>query len=391
MADAEAARLVGAPTSAAALMRLDICGDALDKTIWPEIWKQSATVAFPPSGVFQRIHNSFGELLSDPSTHVQRVLLETTTNADTHPCLSDRLRAIGQFPVDSSKVQLPRTTSSAAEAWLGAALPRIRDDVGKLWQKRAHENWALHHSKANALNDRLQNIDQATASRANDASALWDKACVVVQLQGEDAAAPLFKQVLELDPAHALANLSLGQILLKKCDAEGECYIERAIAADEELLPDASDRLHRYYQQTGQADKIRALYARLDQFEKVMTESRKERSTVTAKDTFLEHGLSESQLRAVCDVLAGDTDIVEAHLALKQMKHLVHQRLYVLAIRVRPSWHRLPNEERQHAAVARISKKIQVPGRILIIPPNGPFGALARKIRKLANFRIFVR
>ncbi|MDB6058571.1 MAG: htpX 1 [Verrucomicrobiales bacterium] len=391
LADAEAARVVGPPTSAAALMRLDVCADALDNTIWPEIWKQTATVPVPPEGVFQRIRNSFAQLLSDPSAHVQRVLLETTTNADTHPCLSDRLRAISQLPADSSKVDLPSTISSAAEDLLGPALSRIRDDVEKQWQKDAHENWTQRHSKANALSDRLQTIDHATASRANDTGALWDKACVVAQLQGEEAAMPLLKQVLELDPAHALANFSLGRVLLKKSDSQGECYLERAIAADQELLPDAGDRLHQFYRQTGQAEKIRALYARLDQFEKVMAESRTERSNVTAKDTFVAHGLSESQIRAVCNVLSSEADIVEAHLAQKQMKHLIHQRLYVLAVRVRTSWHRLPNEERQQACVARISKIIEVPGRILIIPSSGPFGALARKIRKVTEARIFVR
>jgi hypothetical protein len=152
-----------------------------------------------------------------------------------------------------------------------------------------------------------------------------------------------------------------------------------------------ANHLHQFYRQTGQAEKIRELYARLDRFEKTMTESRAERSNVTAKDTFLPHDLSVEQLNAVRDIIATETDILHVDLAQKELKYLINQRLYVLSIHVRLSWNFLTNEERQHDVIARITKRVQVPGRILIIAPNGSFRALGRKIRAVPGAAIFKR
>jgi hypothetical protein len=393
-ADATAARLAGTAVTATALVRVALAGRLLQEKFWPDLWHLAAREASPPPDALDRANHFLASGALDFTQTLEQAFLSTTTNADTHPCLSDRLRSIGVQPDASQEFSVRAAVppkNSAAAFLLGASLAAVREGTQVFWRKRAEERWRAFHSKAGALQDRLGGIEEVTSKKAADADALWDKAQVVGQLEGDQAATALLQQILAVNPRHVPANFALGRILLQSGDAKGESLLETAMTEDEQLLPKAVPFLHSYFQRRGNADRIRQLYARLDRFEKSVQASHAERQNVSAADEFLPHELEPEQLAALCSLLQSCDDIDSVMLGRKRLTHFVKQRLFVLCVRVRTGWHRIPNAKLEQAIIAKLFKAVHLPGRVLIFAPGGSYRGIARKLAKIPNATIHQR
>lgn len=392
-ADAVAARLAGAENIASSLLQLDLHGRLLGEKFWPELWRAANRSAELPRDVFLRL----GEALRAPPPAEARTWLEqalrwTTSYDDTHPCLAERLRAVARFPSEIERGDfppwIPARRPSAAETLLGPALEKLRAAVEEAWRKESAENWRARHGLAAALHDRLARIEVAVPA-GTDADGLWDKAGVLMKLEGDAAAAPLLRQVLALRPGHTGAHFCLGRHLLAENDAAGEAHLEAAMEADEDAVPGACELLLVRFRGLGQTDRIRATQARLDHHEAAVAASQTERLNVTAADPFIPHTLTPAELGTLRAILAGDPEIAAADLVQKPMRHFPQQRLFVLCLRLRRAWYQLPDRAREQAAVARLLPRIRLPGRKLILAPHGGFRALAARLARLPGARIF--
>ena len=394
-ADAVAARLAGAENIASSLLRSDVHGRLLDEKFWPDLWLEANRTDRMPSDVFTRLRDTLrAPPRAEAAVWLEQAFRWTTSTADTHPCLSERLRAIARLPAGITHGEFPAwppaLTPSAAETLLGPALEKVRADVEARWQKDCAENWQARHARAAALHDRLARIDTALPAGA-DADGLWDKAGVMMKLEGDAAAAPLLRQLLALRPEHAGANFCLGRHLLAENDPAGEAHLERAMETDEDAVPGACELLLIHFRRGGREDRIRATQARLDHHHAALAASHTERLNVTASDTFIPHTLTAEELGALRAVLAGDPDIAAADLVQKQMRHFPKQRLFVLCLRLRRAWYQLPDRDREQATVARLLPKIRLPGRKLVFAPHGGFRAPATRLARIPAARIFRR
>jgi hypothetical protein len=53
--------------------------------------------------------------------------------------------------------------------------------------------------------------------------------------------------------------------------------------------------------------------------------------------------------------------------------------LFILAIRLRRSWHQLGRNDAEHQAARRLSDRLRLPGKLLVIPWTGRQSALAKQ------------
>ena len=395
-ADAVAARLAGAEHLASALTRGALQDRVLDQKFWPDLWQLANTEAAPPPGVFTRLRDSLRQEppLPDRVKWTTEAFRRATTNADTHPCLTDRLRALQHLPPGQPGDSPPSARASepsAAETFFGPALSEIRVRVEELWRKHVLKNWEARHAKAAALSHRLASLEQAVGGKAADADSLWDKACVLLDLKGKEEAEPLIRQVLALRPDHVAANFHLGRILLEEGRDEGEELLERVMAEDEELVPQACALLHHHHRRGGRPGRLRELDARMDAYEKNLAASRAERREVTASDPLIPHGLSEPELDVLRKTLGAEPELSHAELARKDLRHFPKQKLFLLCVHRRHPWHRLPDSDADQILVNRISQKMQLPGRVLVFSRSGGFSGLARKLSRLPNAEVFRR
>jgi hypothetical protein len=384
-ADRIASQIAGVEPSASALRRIRVFARMAEEKFWPSTWQRANAESSPPADVFARFSDSLNTLTEDEwNRWLQEGLRTVTTNADTHPCLRERLQAIGAQGEGSPE----RRGGNAARTLLGDSLENLRAEVQAHWAKSAEKVWRERHARSTALHHRLSAIDAVVPETKADVDALWDRARVMIDLQGDAAAEPLFRQVLALRADHAPANFCLGRRLLENGDAAGEALLEKAVEADPELLPQASQHLYIYFRANGQMDRIRELDTRMDRHEKAVQESHRERSSVSAADTMVQHDLTEAELAALRDVLSRQPGVVLAHLARKQLTHFPKQRLFLLCVETRRAWHRLPNRSADEAAARALARSVQLPGRFLVFAAHGGFRAVAKKVRQVPGSQV---
>lgn len=390
-ADALAASITSGPALRSALILLNRQGRYLEKKFWPDLWILTATLSEPPDGVFPRMRDSILALRG--GAEAERLdadsFRELTTNSDTHPCLKERLDALNALDPRSRLAgsDSPRNGPSGAVALLGSALEAVRKDIEALWNKNARANWKERHAKAALLQHHLSAL--AAAPSNTDVDALWDKATLKLQIEGPVACEPLVREMLSVQPRHARANLLLGRLLLDRGDVEGVDWIEKSMAEDEELVPSGCEALLHHFRSTGQGERLRATEARLDFHEAAVRASHLERGSVSGADDFVAHGLTEEELTALLKMLSAIPELAHARLGRKSLRHFPDQKLFVLSVTARKRWYQLVNTEGEKALVRRLSKELQLPGRLLVFSPRGGFRPIARKLETLPTSEIY--
>jgi Zn-dependent protease with chaperone function len=405
-ADRMAAERVGYEPAAEALFRIVCLGNRLDDRFWTDLTQLAKINDNVPDDLTDRMQ-SFLETVpeaADATRWLEQSAKTLTGNVDTHPSLSDRLQALGsnvnQF-VNAPFPQIP--SSSAADVFLDQAIPMIARDVNLLWQKDNALRWHNVFHQARRAEKHLESVVKTTVQVATvdqmeapvvsskvDLDQMWKQAVALSSLHGTTAAESLLRELLTHQPFHSLANVTLGRDLLERGYVEGEQFLRRILEDDgNELTPAACDGLINYFQQRGLADRVHEIRSLLSRFETSQAAAVKERSSVSAKDRFVTHGLSDLELKAALDHLAKDSELVFAWLVRKEMKHFANQRLYVLVVQSRRSgWLGGSDPSRDMALVSRSITQIKLPGRVLIICPQGGFRSLARKIIAHADARI---
>ncbi len=390
-ADAVAGRTAGAAHVASSLARIALQSRHLSETLWPEVWKRVKDEARPPEGTLAHIRArlAVGPTADERARWIAEEARVTTTNADTHPCLTDRLRSVGATATAAAIVPACPPDGSAAKRLLGAALEPLRVAAEEQWRKEADENWRQQHARATALNDRLAAIEGVQSAASMDVDRVWDRARVLMELEGDDSAVPLLREVLTLLPNHPAANFHIGRVLLGKGDATGEPYLHRSMEHEIDSVPHACQLLREHYHRLGQPEKMRELDARMDQHDQQLEASHRERSSVTEADTFIAHELADDALEKVRSILVEEPAIEFAWLGRKQLKHFPTQKLYLLCVQHRVRWHCLPNSEAEQALVARLVSRLNLPGRLLVFVPRGTFRGIARKLQTVAGSQIY--
>jgi Zn-dependent protease with chaperone function len=395
-ADRIAAEWAGSEITGETLVKIVCLLNRIDDQFVTELNELSKSTDLVPDDMTIRL----GALLaSHPAPDDARRWLDQaartlTGNIDTHPSLSDRLGALGLTVDQFVRSGFPTLASrSAAQTLLGAALSEITRDVNRNWQKENAPRW--HHNFQQARRVQKQQQRMKSADPEADASIrsttdrpnideLWKQITLACELHGIAAAEPLIRRLLDQRPAHGPANLTLGRHLLERGNAEGETYVRRVLdQEDSEWIPAACQVLIEHFQKSGQKEQVRETLALISRHESLQQAAHLERSSVTDADRFVDHGLTDSERDGLVATLSQDPQLESAWLVRKVLKHFTNQRLFVLVVRspVR-GWFGASNSEEDRALVTRLKDKITLPGRVLVIAPQGGFRKLARKIMK---------
>ncbi|HAM74036.1 MAG TPA: hypothetical protein DCM86_20615, partial [Verrucomicrobiales bacterium] len=390
-ADDTACRLEGVASSARALVRVQILSRRMEEMFWNGIWRRANTMTSPPESVFEEMRESIRTPVpaEDLARWIEQAFRMTTSNDDTHPCLRERLAALGALPPELEEGLFPPApappTVTAGEELVGGILPLVRQDLSREWLKRCTQPWKDRHAKAGALIRRIEALDQAVPHPGEDADCLWEKARLVIDLEGDKVAAPLLRQILALRPAHAPALYWLGRGILMEGDQTGVGYLERAMEEDEEAIGAAAQALHVHYRISGQTEQVKALASRLDRYEQTLAEAKAEKTWISPADTFLPHGLTEEETRTLAAALLEAGRPTRAHLARKHLKHPSRQPVYVLSVGCPRKWLGRESAAEEARVIEHLRLQLQLPGRVLIIGESGAFRRASRKLRRVSG------
>jgi Zn-dependent protease with chaperone function len=392
VADAGAVRLAGAENIGRALVRLRVDAALLGEKFWPEIFARANDSELPPADVMAELQQALqrGPNETDGARWLRQAFLLETSNADTHPSLKDRLRAIGWPATELDTPALPPPfRTSAAEHFLGSETSAVARQLSQEWHDAIRAQWQERHAQARKLAEELAASTPADAPPG--AKQLWEKALKLVNLHGDDAALPVLQQVLALEPQHAGANFILGRLHLKTDDAQGIGLIENALRADPFLTEDGCGLLYAHFNRTGQRDRLRPLEHRVDQFREATALAQQERNQITAKDTFLSPELAPDQLAILKTILATEKDIASAAVARKQVQHFPQKPYRTLALKLDVPWWKLRRRSSNQKLVGRLVAQLKLADPYLVFVGESNLKALGQKVYAVPGSIIYVK
>jgi len=388
-ADACSAQIAGTDITACALIRINIHSALLDEKFWPEVFRQATTLALPPQSVFADLAVAISQPLSsvDVTNSIKTALLLETNNLDTHPCLSDRLKALGVAVESGAAALPPATTATAAQTFLGEAeAAAFAIQLSQRWLKSIEPDWKLRYEQAVELRERLASLEQKET-----AALLWERARIVRNLEGEAAALPVAQRVLELEPLHAKANFVCGLQALRTDEPRGVEMVERAIAADSTLALRGCVELHAYYSRIGQREKLNELEIRIDEQHELMARSAAERNIVAATDSFTAHDLSAVEVQQLREIFAAEADIRAVDVARKQLEIFPQLPLFVISVCVRRSGWTLRQAAANKKLIGRLVPRIRLSHEFHIFIARKSLKALGEQVSITPGARIFDR
>ena len=359
-ADAAAADVAGAHTTGRALAKVAVGGHYLGEEFYPDLQQRNLTEPQAPKQFVSELSEEVEQALDDePEVHLVRALDRETDLADTHPSLSDRLAALGVDEPDLDGLD----ERSAAEAYLGDALPDLTRELNAGWFEETQAGWQHLYRQTEAQRQLHQPLDeQREAGDDVDRDDLWDYAGLTELFDGPDEALPLYREFVDRFPEDGGGHAALGRLLVDRDDPAGLDHLERAMDLDETLVGDACVALIGWYSEQGDDEAVDRYMERLRAFESKVADAREERAAVAANDTFTLPDIDdETRERLELEVGAYD-DVDEAYLVRKETDHFPDEPFYILAVchTVGPVRAAIPE------TVAAISQQITFPAETLI-------------------------
>lgn len=383
-ADRNAAKVAGAAPAGQALWRIGAFGERLSEEFWHELWREAAASPAPPQDGLARMALSLTKAPEEEAAlrWKERCCMELTGHLDTHPALPDRLREVGLSVRDFALAPFPVAASpAAATVLLGTALPALREEMQCAWEKNLLAKWKERHAVASNRQGQLQRMEAHTEGPLSEnPEVLWERASLLLEVNGDAAAEPLLRQLLALKPGHHHAALQLGRILLKRGAGEGESLLRRLLDAEEVFMV-SGEMLTQHYVRTGQEQQRRDLQVTLDRLEKQYQEASREEHSIQASDEFSAEGLADCDLSSLRETLrsAGAT---QAWLARKVIKSAPSRRVFILVVTTKRGWTDRSAATRDDVLARTLARTVVLPGRFLVIHPSSALSGVAKAVQR---------
>ncbi len=392
-ADRCAAQLTGAHNMAEALMNIEVKARFLDSSFWTDIDKQVEHQADPPDNVYSSMLTTLqGPITEEKSKQwLEQAFTEKTNNADTHPCLTDRLKSLGYLTAEVQKLPQPAAIQiTAAEHLLGKALPQFTTQFNQDWKQTVSTPWRQRYAYLQEMKGKLQVLESKTQTQTLTEQEALERVYYTLELRGNEAALPFLQDVLKKQPDHAEANYILGQILLQKADAAGITCIEKAITQRMDWIIDGCQLVYSFLCQKGQTSEAQKYHERAEQHYQLLLKAQQERASVSDRDQFQPHSLEASQVNKLKQQVATYSQIKQAYLVEKVLTYFPEERLYVLGIIRKKSL--LESKDAAQKLIDLLATNLQFPTQAYIVILNhSSSGNLKKKICQIDRSLIFRR
>ncbi|MDX2175713.1 MAG: M48 family metalloprotease [Candidatus Sumerlaeia bacterium] len=332
---------------------------------------------------------------------LERMLLRETEYDDTHPSLVDRLEAIGvQVQGGDAKALLavrglwpPRVQAPATSEYF----PHGTSEVADLLDKFTLENWFADSweilvDQMEEARKRLAEIDAKRPSDPANEELACERIEVLEFLEGPGAALRFTEQYLEGHPESLRARLHAGRLLLEDDCERGLDLLEDLLGRDRLIADSARQVLYAYYRRTGQHGEARGMLGALDADAEAFERAAEERSTISRKDVFLPHGLSEGELEPFRAAMESSPEVVRAWIVQKQVKELADQKARMVLLEIGPrGLHTSQETAKQKIEDAMMERLDRLPFRFVLFSASDCPAPLRKATKKLEGALVFDR
>ncbi|CEG29425.1 Protease HtpX [Bacillus sp. B-jedd] len=376
-ADAASAKVTSPETVRDTLCAISVGAQYYYRNYFDELFEESSKNNVVPQP-YSQFFNKAQKL--DPlvaNSFLKTQLDRESTVFDTHPCLTDRLKAIGMTS------NIPKNEESAVDYFF-ANPDSILQQFNQAWLEWNGEKWNEQIASYNEAKNRLQELENR---KELDLQGKFDKAILLRQLVGNDPAAALLEEVIAEYPEEriALAYLTLGNIYLHKEETaqKGEDFIKKAVEIDWELKEDALESLCEYYYYTGQTEAFEEARTQLEAWPNIIEQFEEEFVELNFEDHYVPHNQAPEEVSAIVDELGRHSEIIEAYLVRKVIELIPERKVYALALTVQiPEGAEL--EEYTDHLLEKYAQEFQLPENIHFYILNG-FEDFEKKVKEVGG------
>lgn len=379
-ADAVAAAVADAGAMAAALVRLGLAADWMERSFWPQVRESAHAQAYPPVQVYDRLASGLREHRRSQHHAPGWLLLGEAGWDDTHPTLKQRLAALHVPPQVRLDVE-PRT--SAAESLLGSELTeRLGQRFSGEWREAVDADWRAHHQR---LAGEQRRLDELESHASRSPAEAVEYAGLVQDHRPTADALPLYRQALEQLPSHALGQCRLGTLLLKRGQSdEGIQRLQRALDLDSAIAEPALRSLDDYLRTTAEASTgFEAALALRARCVALAREPQADAPAIEAGE-LLPHDLELGQVQALTRTLGGYEKIARAWVFRKQAAGMSALPHYLLLV----DW--AGSVASESAGLQRLAGQLRLPGSFSVLSATSGSG-LVRHLKRQAGDPIYRR
>jgi len=382
-ADKLAAETVGGQQIANALVRLDIKGQDLGEKYWPSVLAGADDAPEPNVTPYRELladdHRRF---LPAAAEQLRQALSRKTSTADTHPCLKDRLAALGAEATVTDTV-----AESAASALFGNALDSLVDRFDADWRDCVTGWWTERHQYMIEARLRLGDLEEREPDTMSDDD-LFSYATLTEELRSVDDAMPLYQALSTRSPDHQGAAFAVARFMLQQDDEDGIARLETVMAVEKDAVVPGCELIVDYLQRQGREDEIAPYSERYWQAQEVAFQAQLPRQQVLTTDQLLPHDLPAESLAIIEQALRSTSQIKRALLARKVPPDDAPP-LYVLGVEQNLSWRKILTDEDSVTLAQRLAAAVTIPEDILVIPLNAENKPFARKFGKVEAAEIY--
>lgn len=386
-ADRCAAKIVGPRHAADALINLEVHGAYLSKKFWPGLHDKANHEPDPPSAPYTEMRWALHAGL-DPE-HAKRWLDQAlsmkTTGDDTHPCLAERLAALGE-------ARLPAPVQeTAAQHFLGAAVAALTEQLNQAWQERITPSWQQRYAYAREAQERLKDLERRAQAEALSRDEAWQRATWTEEFRGTEAALPLYQHLIAEHPDHAGAHFALGRILLSHDNPQGIDPVDKAMTLDADSILPGCELVYAFLKKHGRDEQAQSYFDRGVHQAELLERARQERSRLGFKDTYLSHQLPGAEVAHLRSELARYPQISGAYLVRKAVTHFPEKPLYVLAVTIPRPWYRYHSAAQDQKLSQQLAKEMEFPGETFVLVLNSETRKMRKVMKRIPGSEIYSR
>ncbi|WP_428909622.1 M48 family metalloprotease [Niallia sp. Krafla_26] len=327
-ADAADAKVTSPETVRDTLCAVSIGSQYYYEKYFKELFEESSKTNVVPQP-YSQFFDKFQKLDLVVAKAFLKNELEMESNVfDTHPCLTDRLKAVGM------KSNTPQNGESAVDYFFAKPVS-ILQQFNRSWFEQNGEKWEAQMASYTEAKNRLQVLEN---SKELDLQGKFEKAILTRNLVGYEQATPMLEEIIaeNADKQIAQAYLTLGNIYLQKEETsqKGENFIRKAVEIDWELKEEALETLCNYYYYTGRMEAFEETRAQFEAWPDILAQFEEEFLALNWDDHYVSHDLAPEEVAVIVDELSHHNEIVEVYLVRKVIELIPEGKVYSLALKV---------------------------------------------------------
>lgn len=222
----EMSRQIASPeASASALIRINLLANWLHGTFWPKLYAQSTQHETPTIMPYIAMRKLLVMTMDEWSTkeRLKEVWKVESDVYDTHPCLNERVTAMGQPPTLPA---IPKIC--AADALLGRFSPELVREFDAKWWAEEKDKWQKFHRRYSRSSIRIAELEQRPVGELSVSEA-QEFALLLVEFRSPKAAKYVLEDLLgRSGERYPKPVYFYGKVLLDEGDAKGLDYLEEA-------------------------------------------------------------------------------------------------------------------------------------------------------------------